>query len=59
MVERYIGIVRDTNEDILALVNGDSADLPTMKYFSPTDAVVRDLNRYLHPLPSPQSPSLS
>ncbi|XP_063673771.1 uncharacterized protein LOC134811000 isoform X2 [Bolinopsis microptera] len=46
MVQRYIEIVRDTNDDILGLVDGDTEDLPPLKHFKPNHGVVK-LARYL------------
>lgn len=40
MVQRYIEIVRDTNDDILGLVDGDAEDLPSLKHFKPNHGVV-------------------
>ena len=46
MVQRYIEIVQDTNDDILGLVDGDAEDVPPLKHFKPNHGVVK-LVRYL------------
>ncbi|KAL5258088.1 hypothetical protein ACHWQZ_G012890 [Mnemiopsis leidyi] len=40
-VQRYVEIVRDTNDDILGLVDGDAEELPPLKHFKPNHGVVK------------------